>query len=88
MQKLMPRNAVSIVRRRSRCVDVSCYSQLWSDVLPQHGPGRKHERPIELEPWQRAVVEVEPEAFIRGLFHSDGSYFQNPVRSTKGVRYS
>jgi hypothetical protein len=88
IQALMPRNSVSIVKRRYRCLDVSCYSQLWSELLPQHAPGRKHERSIELEPWQQAVVEGEPEAFIRGLFHSDGSYFQNPVRAPSGVRYS
>jgi hypothetical protein len=24
----------------------------WPEVFPQHGRGRKHERPIVLEPWQ------------------------------------
>ncbi|MBA2533022.1 MAG: hypothetical protein H0V23_13120 [Nocardioidaceae bacterium] len=28
----------------------------------QHGPGRKHTRPIGLEPWQRDIVERHPSA--------------------------
>jgi hypothetical protein len=39
---------------------------------PQHGPGRKHERPIVLEPWQREIVDAYPREFLRGLIHSDG----------------
>lgn len=87
LQVLMPSNAVGIVKRRGNCVDVSCYSQLWPDLLPQHGLGPKHLRPIVLQGWQEAVVRCEPEAFIRGLFHSDGSYFTNPVRSRAGKLY-
>jgi hypothetical protein len=76
------------VQRVSNCVDVSCYSTLWSELLPQHGPGPKHRRRIVLEEWQSRVVAYEPRAFLRGLFQSDGSYFQNPVRSAAGKRYS
>ena len=52
----------------------------WPCLFPQHGPGRKHERPILLEAWQREVVEAHPAAFLRGLFHSDGSRTNNWVR--------
>lgn len=48
--------------------------------VPQHGPGRKHERPIILEDWQRAVVEDHPGPFLRGLFHSDGCRVDNWTR--------
>ena len=47
--------------------------------VPQHGPGPKHLRPIALEPWQRQIVEAQPQQFIRGLIHSDGSRFTNAV---------
>ena len=40
--------------------------------FPQHGPGRKHERKIELAPWQREIVDEFPQEFVRGLLHSDG----------------
>ena len=48
----------------------------WPCLLPQHGPGRKHERPIRLEDWQTEVVEAFP-AFLRGLFHADGCRVAN-----------
>jgi len=51
--------------------------QHWGCVLPQHGPGRKHERPIVLEPWQVDLVHRAPAALLRGLLHSDGSRFTN-----------
>lgn len=41
-------------------------------AFPQHGPGKKHQRPIHLVPWQLAVTRAHPQALIRGLIHSDG----------------
>ncbi len=49
----------------------------WPCLFPQHGPGRKHERPIVLADWQRALVGEHPGAFLRGLFHSDGCRVAN-----------
>jgi hypothetical protein len=57
---------------RSRCIRVVAASKRWPDAFPQHGPGRKHERRIVLEPWQRAIVDRYPEELVRGLLHSDG----------------
>jgi hypothetical protein len=51
---------------------VTCSWQGWFEAFPQHGPGRKHDRPIVLEPWQQAIVEAHPWQFLRGLIHSDG----------------
>ena len=41
-------------------------------AFPQHGPGPKHSRPIELAPWQRELTHAHPAALVRGLIHSDG----------------
>lgn len=49
----------------------------WLCLFPQHGPGRKHERSIALEPWQREIVDTHPADFLRGLFHSDGCRSKN-----------
>lgn len=49
---------------------------LWC-VFPQHGPGKKHDRLIALEPWQQSIVDAHPWKFIRGLFHSDGCRITN-----------
>ncbi|WP_183099125.1 helix-turn-helix domain-containing protein [Nocardioides pelophilus] len=54
----------------------------WPCLFPQHGPGRKHERPIVLEEWQRQIVEAHPGPFLRGLFHSDGCRVLNSTTRT------
>ncbi|MER7737734.1 helix-turn-helix domain-containing protein [Streptomyces sp. NPDC096538] len=67
------------VGRRSKpgCVEVKSYSAHWPCMLPQHGPGKKHERVIALEPWQQAIVDEHPWQFVRGLIHSDGCRVTN-----------
>jgi hypothetical protein len=58
-------------------VSVVSYSLHWPCLFPQHGPGKKHERRIALEPWQQAIVDAHPWEFIRGLIHSDGCRITN-----------
>lgn len=41
-------------------------------AFPQHGPGRKHMRPIVLADWQARITRRWPDQLIRGLIHSDG----------------
>ncbi|MFJ9387900.1 transcriptional regulator [Nocardioides sp. NPDC101246] len=64
---------------RTGCVDIQLNWRHWPCLFPQHGPGRKHTRRIALEPWQRRIVERCPSAFLRGLFHSDGSRSTNTI---------
>ena len=54
------------------CVEVYSYSRAWPCLFPQHGAGKKHERPIELAGWQEALVVRHPKLLLRGLIHSDG----------------
>ena len=68
-------------------VIVSVYSQAWPCLFPQHGPGAKHTRRIVLEPWQHEITAAHPRALLRGLIHSDGSRFANPI-TRRGRRYS
>ncbi|MFI5817678.1 transcriptional regulator [Streptomyces rishiriensis] len=65
-------------------VSVVGYYAHWPDLFPQHGPGRKHERRISLEPWQQAIVDEHPWQFIRGLIHSDGCRITNWTEKTVG----
>jgi hypothetical protein len=68
-------------------VVVQAHWKHWPCVFPQHGPGRKHERPIVLEGWQREMVERHPGDFLRGLFHSDGCRTKNwATRTVAGSR--
>ncbi|KIZ18313.1 hypothetical protein [Streptomyces natalensis] len=64
-------------RHRSGCVEVKSFSQHWKCLFPQHGPGKKHDRLIALEPWQQAIVDAHPWEFLRGLIHSDGCRITN-----------
>jgi hypothetical protein len=50
-------------------------------AFPQHGPGRKHLRPIVLEHWQRELTQEYPGALIRGLIHSDGCRVENRFKT-------
>jgi hypothetical protein len=59
----------------------------WPCLFPQHGPGRKHERAIVLEPWQREIAQAFPADLLRGLFHSDGCRVSNwATRVVRGER--
>ncbi len=64
----------------------------WPCLFPQHGPGRKHERPILLAPWQQRIVHDQPAALLRGLFHSDGARVANwatrPLKNGVTRRYA
>ncbi|WP_327182475.1 helix-turn-helix domain-containing protein [Streptomyces sp. NBC_01334] len=86
MRSVFSGNSVCRVRRKG-CHEVKLYSKhLWC-LFPQHGPGKKHERRIALEPWQQAIVHEHPWEFIRGLIHSDGCRITNWTEKTiDGVR--
>lgn len=49
------------------------YWGAWPKAFPQHGPGKKHKRKIELVPWQEEILDADPRPLLRGLIHSDGS---------------
>lgn len=69
-------------------VEVSCYSKSWPCLFPQHGPGKKHERPIKLTDWQKTLVDRWPRELLRGLIHSDGCRFQNTGTNWSWPRYA
>ena len=75
MAEVLP-NKVGLSRKVG-CTEVGAYWKHWPCLFPQHGPGRKHERPIVLEPWQQAIVDAHPGPLLRGLFHSDGCRVTN-----------
>ena len=79
MAAVMPLSGVFCVKRQG-CTEVKSTSKHWPCLFPQHGPGRKHTRKIELERWQSAIVQKYPGEFAKGLFHSDGWRGVNRVR--------
>ncbi|WP_433302782.1 helix-turn-helix domain-containing protein [Actinoplanes sp. CA-030573] len=74
-------------QERTGCVAVRAHWTHWPCLFPQHGPGVKHIRKIELAGWQQEVADVHVVRFLRGLFHSDGSRFANRV-VVNGRRYA
>jgi hypothetical protein len=60
-----------------RMTILSVYSQHLRCLFPQHGEGKKHERPIVLETWQQQIVDEAPWSFLRGCIRSDGCSFIN-----------
>ncbi len=85
MERCFPANVVSVTRpspsawsgRDDTWIVLSTYSLHLPCLFPQHGPGRKHTRPIVLEPWQAEAVSAHPWSFIRGCIQTDGCSFIN-----------
>jgi Homeodomain-like domain len=76
LERCFPRNRVDIVDHGTMSC-VSVYSSHLKCLIPQHGAGKKHERRISLEPWQRRLLEEAPWGFLRGCIRSDGCVFVN-----------
>jgi hypothetical protein len=79
IEQVLP-NPVGIVNTPSRAVVVSVYANALAQLFPQHGAGAKHDRKIELLPWQSGITRAFPESRVRGLTQSDGSRHMNTVR--------
>ena len=79
MATVMPSSSVFCVKRQG-CTEVKSTSKHWPCLFPQHGPGKKHARKIELRQWQAAIVQEYPGEFAKGLIHSDGWRGVNRVR--------
>jgi hypothetical protein len=80
MAEVLP-NKVNRVRKEG-CTEVTAYSKHWPCLFPQHGPGKKHRRKIELTVWQQELVDADPRPLVRGLLHSDGCRVLNWVNGT------
>lgn len=77
LERIFCRNRVGIVRRGDNCVDLSVYHAHLPCLLPQHGPGLKHDRDVSLELWQLALIVASPWPFIRGCIRTDGCFYVN-----------
>jgi hypothetical protein len=78
LERCFPGQAVGTVfGHEGRMTVLSVHSSHLPCVFPQHGPGVKHARAIELEPWQEAIVAHEPWRFLKGCIRSDGCSFVN-----------
>ncbi len=72
MRQVMPNNKMHVLLTPSNCYSVSAYSRSWPCLFPQHGPGKKHTRPIFLADWQQELAKRCPDMLLKGLIQSDG----------------
>jgi hypothetical protein len=73
--------------RRKGCIELYSNWKHWKCLFPQHGPGRKHLRPISMREWQRRLIADYPVDLIRGLIDSDGCRCINSVKGREYPRY-
>lgn len=85
---LQPRGGGFVTSVAGSSMELWAYSQGWPCLIPQHGPGRKHDRRIVLDDWQERLVDEHPGRLLRGLIHSDGCRFVNTGRNWRHPRYS
>jgi hypothetical protein len=84
MSLVMPESQASCRRHpRWNMLNLVSYSTHWPHLFPQHGPGRKHQRKIALEPWQQLIADRYPGRLLRGLIHSDGCRVTNVIHHPK-----
>jgi hypothetical protein len=81
ISEVLPTTRVGRVQKEG-CSEITSYSKHWICLFPQHGPGMKHTRKIELADWQQALVDVDPRPLVRGLIHSDGCRVLNRAYGT------
>lgn len=88
LRRMFPANRCGRVQRDGGATQiVSVDHRHLPCLFPQHGPGRKHERPIRLEPWQDTLVQAAPWSFLRGCIRSDGCVFVNRTGRYRYVSY-
>jgi hypothetical protein len=85
MAEILPNRVGRVFR--TGCTDLYSYSKHWPCLLPQHGPGHKHDRAIVLFEWQQSIVDRFPAPFLRGLVHSEGCRVLNNVNGRAYPRY-
>jgi hypothetical protein len=69
---VLPVRVHRYARPTTRVVVLQAWSPTWLVAFPQHGPGKKHQRRIQLAGWQREITHAHPRELLRGLIHSDG----------------
>lgn len=89
IQKLLPNNKINTRTSKDNCTIIYVSSNLIPILFPQHGPGMKHTRKIELQNWQKEIIKEYPKPFIKGLIISDGCRYEkiSPVLKKVYIRY-
>jgi hypothetical protein len=89
LRRVFPENQVGrVVADGGHTVVLHVYNSHLSCLFPQAGPGKKHDRRLRFEDWQRARIAAAPWAFLRGCIRSDGCVFINRTGPYEYLSYS
>lgn len=72
---VLPKNKVSLIKRKSHCIDVSCYSNQWEGLLgwlAKGGP--KYQQNICVPQWIKNNSKYAKQC-LKGLIETDGSIY-------------
>lgn len=89
LQKILTKNRVLVYQRNGYNMKiVISYNQNLLLLFPQHGPGEKYTRKLELADWQKKIIQKYPEQFIRGCIQSDGCIYWQVIGNHSYKRYN
>lgn len=75
IQKILPKNKVSVVHRAKTYIDISCYSNKWENLLGWKAKnGSKFIQKIDIPNWIKNERKFKI-ACMRGLFETDGAIY-------------
>jgi hypothetical protein len=76
---LLPGNKVSIVRRSGNCLDISCYSNKWENLLGWYtNKGSKLIQNVSIPNWIKTNYKYKINC-LRGLIETDGSIYTDRI---------
>jgi len=79
VQKVMPHNKVSTIKRKSNCCDISCYSNKWEELLGWKAlGGSKFKQNVSIPLWIKNNNKYL-KSCLRGLIQTDGSIYIDRV---------
>lgn len=78
LEKIFVNNNVNVLNSKNKsCICLSIYNSNLNELFPQNGKGKKSDRKIELEKWQKEIIVYED--LIKGLIHSDGCFYSEKI---------
>ncbi len=88
LRRGFPENRVSrVLADRGHTVVLHVYNSHLFCLFPQAGPGKKHDRRLKFEAWQRDRIAAAPWSFLRGCIRSDGCVFINRTGPYRYLSY-
>ncbi len=72
---ILPENKTSLIKKKGRCVDISCYSRNWEKWLGwKHDKGPKYKQIKQIPSWIKNN-SIYSKYCLKGLFQTDGSLY-------------